>query len=371
MTLQRGDHLFKAGVDLLYNRVKIAVSRRAAGQLHLHVAGQLPARRSTQQYQQAFGDAVAAASRTRTSALFVQDEWRAAAGADGDARPALRPAVAAAADRARRATTSRRGSASRGRRGDGTRCIARAAGSISTAFRCARRPTRCSATASTTRSRCSSFGQAGAPALPAVLPAFPAGVLTAITSIDPDMQNGRSRAGRAAGRARARASMLSATAGYSYLRGQRHHHVAQHQRADADGGAGGRAGRRQPRTPEPGVRQHQPVPGDRRLLVRRPDAGAGDARRGVGPRARRRTRCRRRWTRRATRSSRRRRTTHDIAAEKGPSDNDQRHRLVVSGTFGGTGGSAAVRRALRRRAVRLRAGRTRRARRSTSSPAAT
>ena len=34
-----------------------------------------------------------------------------------------------------------------------------------------------------------SFGQAGAPAWPAVLPAFPAGVLVSISNINPDVQN--------------------------------------------------------------------------------------------------------------------------------------------------------------------------------------
>jgi hypothetical protein len=38
-------------------------------------------------------------------------------------------------------------------------------------------------------------------------------------------------------------------------------------------------------------------------------------------------------------------TQNDILADRGPSDNDQRQRLVVSGTFG-DGSSAAVRRAL-------------------------
>jgi hypothetical protein len=37
----------------------------------------------------------------------------------------------------------------------------------------------------------------------------------------------------------------------------------------------------------------------------------------------------------------------DVAAEKGPSDNDQRHRLVVSGVFGGAGGRGGFAHALR------------------------
>ena len=46
----------------------------------------------------------------------------------------------------------------------------------------------------------------------------------------------------------------------------------------------------------------------------------------------------RRKTRPATPSSARRRTTSTSRREKGPSDNDQRHRLVVSGTIGGSSG---------------------------------
>ena len=45
-------------------------------------------------------------------------------------------------------------------------------------------------------------------------------------------------------------------------------------------------------------------------------------------------------------------TQNDILADKGPSDNDQRHRLVVSGTLG-DGSSAALATGARRRADRV------------------
>ena len=63
-----------------------------------------------------------------------------------------------------------------------------------------------------------SFGQTGAPVFPAVLPSYPASVLTAVTTIDPNIQDGYSEQAsvqveRAVGR------VGTATVGYSHLRG--------------------------------------------------------------------------------------------------------------------------------------------------------
>ena len=101
LTLQRGDHLVKAGGDLLYNRVHDRVSWGAPGRLLVHVAGELRARhvfdvssrRSASRRN---------SSRIRTSALFVQDEWRLRHDRHGERRAALRSSVAAAAGPARR-----------------------------------------------------------------------------------------------------------------------------------------------------------------------------------------------------------------------------------------------------------------------------
>ena len=63
-----------------------------------------------------------------------------------------------------------------------------------------------------------SFGQAGAPVWPAVLPSFPAGVLVSISNINPDVQNQYNQQA-AVQVERAIGSRLSAQAGYSYVRG--------------------------------------------------------------------------------------------------------------------------------------------------------
>src|SRR5262249_12478654 len=64
-----------------------------------------------------------------------------------------------------------------------------------------------------------SFGQTGAPAFPSVLASFPAGVLTSITTIDPDIQNAVSRqAGLEI--ERQLGSGIAASIGYSHLTGR-------------------------------------------------------------------------------------------------------------------------------------------------------
>ena len=64
------------------------------------------------------------------------------------------------------------------------------------------------------------FGQAGAPAFPAVIDAFPPGILTNITSIDPDIDNGMARQANIQ-LERQILSGLRATIGYLHLSGRR------------------------------------------------------------------------------------------------------------------------------------------------------
>src|SRR5439155_14971697 len=64
-----------------------------------------------------------------------------------------------------------------------------------------------------------SFGQGGAPAWPATLPVFPAGVLVSISNINPNVQNQYNEQA-AVQVERAIGSVLSAQAGYSYVRGR-------------------------------------------------------------------------------------------------------------------------------------------------------
>lgn len=65
-----------------------------------------------------------------------------------------------------------------------------------------------------------SFGQAGAPAFPQVLPSFPTDIVTAITTIDPDIENGQSRQASVQVE-RELGFGLSATVAYQALRGSK------------------------------------------------------------------------------------------------------------------------------------------------------
>ena len=100
VTFQRGDHLVKAGGDLLYNRVRIRFSWRAPGRLHVHLAGELRAR-----------DVLHVPAGVRRAVTVpVEPQPRAVragrmarpTGSHGQRRHPLRSAVAAAAGAARR-----------------------------------------------------------------------------------------------------------------------------------------------------------------------------------------------------------------------------------------------------------------------------
>ena len=178
-----------------------------------------------------------------------------------------------------------------------------------------------------------SFGQEGAPAFPKVLPAFPAGVVTAITTIDPELQNGRSeqfglQVERAVGRT------TSVAAAYTYQRGHniimsRNVNVPTLTAAQAAAQGIPNLGRPNPQFANisrfeaigdswvDGVTlslNARPVSwGSARLAytLSKADDTAGNAFFSTPQ------------------------DNFAIAAEKGPSDNDQRHRVVMSGTIGG------------------------------------
>ena len=202
-----------------------------------------------------------------------------------DARPALRPAVAAAADQPRheqRVAACRRRLRAR-RRQDRRPRERRHLLRSHPAARDVERAS--SATARSTRPRCSRSDRPARRCGPNVLPAFPAGVLVSISNINPDVQNQyNQQAGVQVERALGSCAL---GAGRLLVRPRpRHPDVAQRQRADADGRAGRAARRRQPRAAEPELRQHQPVRRARRRVVQRADAVARDAPRAVGRRAR-------------------------------------------------------------------------------------
>ena len=113
-------------------------------------------------------------SRTRTSGCSCRTSGGRARRPDDQRRHPLRPAVAVRAGSTR---CQQRVAAARRRlraRQSAARSSARAAASTSIAFRCARRPTRCSATASKYQSGGAVVRtRLAAPAFPTVLPSFP------------------------------------------------------------------------------------------------------------------------------------------------------------------------------------------------------
>ena len=237
LTLQRGDHLVKAGGDLLYNRVD---DRRFLARCRASTRSRRWRTFSAGIYstfQQAFGEPSQFQSNPNLG-LFVQDEWRVRRDLTVERRPPLRPAVAAGADPARRqqrvAASRRR---VRARRREDRRPRERR-------LYFDRIPLRATSNAlqrDGTKYQVAvlSFGQPGAPVWPAVLPAFPAGVLASVTTINPDIQDGRSEQA-AVEVERAIGHGMSASVGLLLSARPRHHHVAQRQRADADRGAGQR-----------------------------------------------------------------------------------------------------------------------------------
>jgi hypothetical protein len=193
-----------------------------------------------------------------------------------------------------------------------------------------------------------SFGQAGAPVWPAVLPAFPSGVLVSISTINPDVQNQYNRQA-ALQVERAVGTWLSAQAGYSYVRG---HGILMSRNVNvpsltaAQAAALGVANLGRPNPAYGNISQYDAL-GDAwfngltlALETRRAPWG------GV------------RVSYTLSKSEddagnaffQTPQIQNDILADKGPSDNDQRHRLVVSGTIGdastGLSGSSRLNRVL-------------------------
>jgi hypothetical protein len=163
-----------------------------------------------------------------------------------------------------------------------------------------------------------SFGQASAPEFASVLPAFPSNLLTAITSIDANIQNGRThqfgaQVERAIGR------WMSGTAGYTYLRGRE---IIMSRNINVPV-----AGVR----PNPhfgNISQYQSI-GDSWFDGLTLSLGT---RGGAWGNARVSYTLSKALDTAGNAFFQTPQDNNNIPAEKGPSDNDQRHRLVVSGT---------------------------------------
>ena len=228
VTVQHGAHLIKGGGDLLYNRATILFPGAVQGLYTFTSLANLQ-RGVYQQYQQAFGNTSVRQSNPNIG-LYVQDEWRprAALTVTGGIRYDLQDLpdpIALDGDN----VSPRLGVA--WAPGDG-RTVVRASGGLYFD----RIPLRATANALqrdgiTYQTAVLSFGQPGAPVFPRPLAAFPGDLLTAITSIDPHIQNGRSRSVRSSDRAGGRPRGLADGRLHVASR-PGDHHVAQHQRAD-------------------------------------------------------------------------------------------------------------------------------------------
>jgi hypothetical protein len=340
LTVQRGDHLFKAGGDLLYNRVRIDFPGAVQGVYSFtSLPNFLTGTYST--FQQAFGEPSQFQSNPNLG-LFVQDEWRPRqdltvdAGVRYDLQWLPAPIQLDANNVSPRVGVAYAP-------GDG-RTVVRASGGLYFD----RIPLRATSNAlqrdgSKYRIAQLSFGQPGAPVWPAVLPVFPAGLLPSVTTINPAIQDGRSeQAGVEIERGLGR--HVSASVGYSYLRGHeivmsRNVNVPTLTAADANALGVPNLGRPNPNFGN--ISQYDSL-GDSwfngltvSLITRTAPWGgarvsytlakalddAGNA------------------------FFQTPQDNANILGDKGPSDNDQRHHIVVSGTFG-DGSSAAIRRAL-------------------------
>jgi hypothetical protein len=335
MTLQRGAHLFKAGADFLYNDVAIEFPGAARGLYDFTSLANLNAG-VYRQFQQAFGRTNLSQSNPNAG-FFAQDEWRAAervtinAGVRYDLQFLPEPITLDANN-----VSPRFGIAWSADRNT----VVRAAGGVYFD----RIPLRATSNALQRdginyQVAVLSFGEPAGPAFPAVLPAFPASLLTAITTIDPDIQNGRTEQAsiqfeRAVGGA------ATVTAGYSYLRG-RHIIMSRNVNAPtltpAQAAAAGVANLGRPNPAFGNISRYESIGdswfhGFTTSFETRPGAW-GSARVSYTLSQAQDTAGNAFFS-----------TPQDndnVRAEKGPSDNDQTHRLVVSGSLGGSNPAGA------------------------------
>jgi hypothetical protein len=217
VTAERGNHSFKGGVDLLYNRVDILFPGAFQGVYTFSSLANFQAGRYVT-FQQAFGTPEQFQSNPNLG-LFIQDEWRPRdgltinAGVRYDVQWLPGPIEADTNN-----LSPRLG-------------VAYAPGDRKTVLRASfgiyfdRIPLRATSNALQRdgvkyKVAVLSFGQAGAPTFPAVLPEFPANLLTSITTIDPKIQNSYSEQASFQIE-RELNSLTSLSVAYQHLRGLR------------------------------------------------------------------------------------------------------------------------------------------------------
>jgi hypothetical protein len=340
VTLQRGAHLVKAGGEWLHNRVNILFPGALQGSYTFTSLANFQ-RGVYSQFQQAFGVPSLLQSNPNLG-LFAQDEWRLRSDLTIDAGlrydlqwlPSpiqldannISPRIGAAFAPA-----------------DGKTVIRASAGVYFD-----RVPLRATSNAiqrdgTKYQTAVLSFGQAGAPVWPSVLPAFPAGVLVSISNINPNVQNQYNRQAGVQVE-RAIGSTLSAQVGYTYVRGHgilMSHNVNVPTLTAAQAAAAGVPNLGRPNPNYGNISQYDAI-GDAWFHG---FTASLETRRAVWGRVRVSYTLSKSEDDAGNAFFQTPQTQNDILADRGPSDNDQRHRLVVSGTVG-DGSSRAIRRAL-------------------------
>jgi hypothetical protein len=326
-TLQRGAHVVKGGLDLLWNRVDIAFPGAKQGVYAFSSLADLEAGKYST-FQQAFGVDRQFQSNPNLG-VFVQDEWR--------ARRSLTLNVGLRYDlqflpdpiRTDAGNVSPRIGLAWAPGGGGT--VVRA----NWGMFYERIPLRATSNAlqrdgSRYRVAVVPFGTPGAPAFPGVLPAFPAGLLASIATIDPGIQNARS-AQSSVQVERALGANGSAAVGWLRVRGEgiilsRNVNVPTLSAAEAAARGVANLGRPDPRWGN--ISRYESAGRSSydglTVSLRRRLAGWASGRLSYT------------WSKAYDDAGNAfffsPQDNSDIHGEWGPADNDQRHRLVVSGT---------------------------------------
>jgi outer membrane receptor protein involved in Fe transport len=323
-TWLRGGHSFKAGVDLLRNRVSIDFPGALQGAYTFSsLANFLAGRYSS--YQQAFGEQETRQTNDNLG-VFVQDEWH--AGSRLTVNGGLRYDVQRLPSlvHSRSGNVSPRLGAAWDVQGDGRSVLRASAGLFYAPI-----PLRAVANAlqrDGVNYRVAQVGPStpGAPVFPEGFTSFPAGVLTNVTTIDPEIENSSSEQA-AVQYERQISPTMAASIGYEHLRGR---HIIMSRNVNA------------PTTTDPAVpnlgrpdprfannSQYQSIgdswyDGATLTLTQRPSAWSS-------------FRLSYTFSKGLDTSGNfffsQPQNANDVAAERGRSDNDQRHRLTVSGTF--------------------------------------
>ena len=216
ITVQRGEHLLKAGVDFLDNRLNITFPGALQG-VYTFTSLTNFQRGIYSTYQQSFG-ATSQFQSNPNLGVFIQDEWRPRAdltingGIRYDLQWLPEPIQLDANNWSPRLGVALSP-------GDG-RTVIRASGGLYFD----RIPLRATSNAlqrdgTKYQTAQLSFGQVGSPAFPSVLPSFPPGLLITTTTINPGIAAGRSQQASVEVD-RAIGQRLAATIGYSYVRGR-------------------------------------------------------------------------------------------------------------------------------------------------------